>query len=175
MNKKRTTIGLDIVLDEQVLGTTTGVQEAVLRSPILLTTKGGVQVQLGPPRVNSLGFQTLPPLQEVGEQDHILADMELHLQLGEGEDIAEIIHDGVKGLEFGAFNVDLEDVDPVVSVLLHEGLEGLPGLAIVVDAVGAANEVGLEGRAGASSLCIVFCCWFCRWWLDGRLRLQEYV
>lgn len=148
--------GLDVVLDEQVLLTTTGVQEAVLRSPILSTTEGGVQVQLGPPRINTLGFQTLPPLQEVGEGDHILTDMELHLQLREGKDIAEIVHDGVKGLVFGALNVDLKDIDPVVSVLLHEGLESLPGLALCVDLVGAADEVGLEGRAGSSRLCFVF-------------------
>ena len=81
--------------------------------------------------------------------------MEFHLQLREGEDL-EIVHDGVKGLEFGALNVDLEDVDPVVSVLLHEGLESLPDLALGVDVVGAADEVGLEGRAGSSRLCFVF-------------------
>ena len=146
-------LGLLKVLDQQVLLASTNVQETILGSPSTLTRVNRVQVDFSPPGVNTLRFQSLPPSQKPIERDHVFTNMKFHLQLREGQDITEIVHNGIKSLELATLNINLEDVNPIVSILIHQSLQSLPLLASFIHMIGLANEIRPEVSTGSLGLC----------------------
>jgi hypothetical protein len=138
------------VLEEFV--SATNVDETVLGETEVLDQTRVDNVQLGPEGTEVLGLETLPERQEFVELLkvlHVIVRMDFELKLGEGQDL-KLIHHGVEGCKFVTLNIDLENIDPIVSVLLHNTLERLPGVA-VRNLVLAANKVLEEMDVGVTS------------------------
>jgi len=71
---------------------------------------------LSPERPQPSSLQHLPPLEVLRER--LIPDMDLELQLAEGERTSRSdiwTEEGSEGLEFPAFDINLEDVDMCVA------------------------------------------------------------
>lgn len=98
-------------------------------------------------------LETLPELHKVHEVLPFLCvieDMDLELELREGQDL-ELIHHGVEGCKLVTLNINLEHVNPLVAVLLHDSLESLPDVAFAINSVLVSNKVLEEVDVGVTS------------------------
>lgn len=71
---------------------------------------------LSPEGAQPSSFEHLPPCQELSER--LLPDMHLELQLAEWQRAPRVdvrLDEGSEGLELPSFNINLEDVDMVVT------------------------------------------------------------
>ena len=126
----------------------TYVDEAVL-SPLNSTREEdrGNKVRLGHEGTQVMLLQSLEPRLELREglvASHVgRIEVKLNLELGEWQHVIRI-HQGIHHLELVAFDIDFEQIDPIVTILLHNGTKRLPHVASFIDPVYGTNEHFLE-------------------------------
>lgn len=91
-----------------------------IRVALVIDDRG--QVGFSPEGSESGFLEPLPEMQKVGEAN--LTGMDFELELAKGQWAALVfLEEGIEHVKFGAFDIELEDVNKLVSVELHETLE----------------------------------------------------
>jgi len=104
---------------------TADIDETPLRDVgVALVVHDRGQVRLGPERPEAGFFEPFPEVHKVGEAD--VPRVDFQLELAERQRAALVFRkERVEHVEFGAFDIELEDVDEGVAVESHEPLEGV--------------------------------------------------